>query len=265
MTNSTDWQIDFKRTKVHPADILSAAPTIPANEARGCNWFAQRWIDPSVYLSWAKRSAESDDDYALSNALSHAKHTVCRIIDGLVLGNHLRWYIERNYPQKMDGLGLVDISVPSIVHELIIDPRNQIEHDYLKPEPGKVKHAVQVAELFLGAMREELRRPSIVALAWNVQCAHSVRLREGGADEEVSVHGFMPDPMLFVDVFDKPVQVKVVHPKDQEISYAHLEDFAQEECVQLAKKLREHYACPNSSSSSASVFFYEEVKRQAGV
>ncbi|MBN1505662.1 MAG: hypothetical protein JW955_02385, partial [Sedimentisphaerales bacterium] len=173
-------------------------------------------------------------------------------------------YTGGNYPQKIEGLGLINISIPPIVHELIIDPRNQIEHDYLKPEVGKVKHAVQVAELFLGAMREELQRVPIVALAWNVQVAHSIKLREGGA-EKVSVHGFMLDPMLFVDVFNEPAQVKVVHPKDQEICYAHLEDFTQKECVQLANKLREHYACSNRSSGSTSVFFYEEVKRQAGL
>jgi hypothetical protein len=243
---------------------LSGATTIPANEARGCNWFAQRWIDASVFLGWAKRSEGSADDYALSNALSHAKHTVCRIIDGLILGNHLGWYIERNYPQKIEGLGLVDISVPSIVHELIIDPRNQLEHDYLKPEPGKVEHAIQVAELFLGAMREELRRPPIIALAWNVQCAHAWKVRSDRVDEAINVHGFTPDPMLFIDVFEKPAQVKLVYPKDQEISYAYLKDFAPEECVRLAKKLREHYVNP-SGFSSTSVFFYEEVKRQARI
>lgn len=265
MSGSNDWKIDFKRTEVVPADILSAAETIPTNNVWGCDWFGERWIDPSVYLDWAKRSLESgEDDYALSNALSHAKRSACRIIDGLVLGNHLRRYIGKNYPQKIEALRQIGVSVLSVVHDLIIDPRNQLEHDYAKPEPVEAKKAVQLAELFFGAMRQELQRQPTVALAWNIQLTHSLTAQQGGVEEMVRVHGFTSEPMLFIDVFADPALVKIVHPRDQEICQACLKDFTDEECVKLAKRLREHYVRPGGSTGT-SVFFYEEVKRQAGI
>jgi len=265
MNGSSDWKIDFKTTQVTPADVLAAAATIPVGEARGCNWFAERWIHPLVYLNWAKRSLESgEDDYAWNNALSYAKRTVCRIIDELVLGNHLRCYIGKNYPQRIEALGQIGVSVPPIVHELIIDPRNQLEHDYAKPEGVEAEHAVQVAELFLGAMREELQRTPIVALAWNIQVAYWARAQEGGVRESINVHGFASDPMLFVDVFEEPAQVKIVHIRDEEILQACLAGFTQGECIALAKRLREHYLRPGGFTST-SAFFYTEVKRQAGI
>jgi len=265
MNGSTDWKIDFKKSDVEPADILAGGASIPASEASGCNWFAEAWIHPAIYLDWAKRSLEAgEDDYAWSTALSYAKRTVCRIIDELVLGNHLRCYVGKNYPQKIEALCQIGISVPSIVHELIIDPRNQLEHDYAKPEATQARRAVQIAELFMGAMGDELGRKPIVALAWNIQGGYWAKVEQGRVCESVNVHGFTPEPMLFVDVFDDPAQVKIVHTRDGEILQAPLGDFTPEEGIALAKKLREHYLRP-SGFTSTGTFFYSEVKRQTGI
>jgi len=255
---------NFDRKEVDPADILTAAQTIPANEVQTCNWFENEWVPPEEYIQWAKRGLQQpQDEYSLSNAICYAKRVVCRIIDALILGNHLRYFLSKNYPTKIQALCDIGISIPPIVHELIIDPRNQLEHDYKRPELSKAKHAVQVAELFLNATEKEFKRKPIVALRWNVLAMHSISKQES----KVEFHGFSKEPMLFVDVFVEPVEVKIVHPKDSEVSFTRLECFTQEQSIELANKLREHYTqnWKSFGESGTSAFFYKEIKRQARI
>ncbi len=254
----------FVRKEVEPADILTAARTIPANNVWTCNWFEKGWVPPEEYLQWAKRGLQQpQDEYSMSNAICYAKRVVCRIIDALILGNHLRHFLSKNYPTKIQALCDIGISIPPIVHELIIDPRNQLEHDYKRPELSKAKHAVQIADLFLNATEKELKRKPIVALRWNVLFMHSESIQES----KVEFKGFSKEPMLFVDVFTEPVEVKTVHPEDHEISFTLLDCFTEEQSLELAKKLREHYTqtWKSSGESGDSAFFYKEIKRQAGI
>jgi len=258
----------FARKQVEPADILSAGRTIPASDVQTCTWFEHQWVPPEIYLEWAKRGLQQpEDDYSLDSAVCYAKRTVCRIIDALILSNHLRYFIDKSYPTKMQGLSDIDISIPPIVHELIIDPRNQLEHDYKKPERKKAEHSVQVSELFLNATHKELGQKPIIALAWNVLAAHSVSMKDNNAREGVKFHGFSQNPMLFIDVFIDPVEVKIVHPECDEICFARLDRFTKEESIEFAKKVREHYTktWKSSGESGASAFFYNEIKRQAGI
>lgn len=254
----------FVRKEVEPADILTAARTIPANNVRTCNWFEHEWVPPEEYLQWARRGLQQpQDEYSLDSAVCYAKRVVCRIIDALILGNHLRYFLSKNYPAKIQGLCEVGISIPPIIHELIIDPRNQLEHDYKRPEFKKAEHAVQIAKLFLYATEKELKRKPIIALKWNI----SYRCSSSAKGEVIEFHGFSNEPMLFVDVFTEPVEIKVVHPKDSEVSVARLESFTQEQSIELAKKLREHYTqnWKSCGESGADAFFYKEIKRQAGI
>lgn len=261
-------EFKFRRKELEPADILSAAATIPVSDAHTCNWFQEKWITPQVYLEWARRSlSEGKDDYNLINAVCHAKRTACRIIDHLILSNHLYVFKGKNYPIKITALSQIDISIVPIVHKLVIDPRNQLEHEYERAHQEEAEEAVQIADLFLNASRTELERKPIVALAWNVQVAHSIRVRNDEVQESVGFHGFSDHPMLFVDVFTEPAEVKIVHPDDQEIYFTLLSSFTEGESIVLAKKLREHYAQQSGSwgTDNFSAHFFVEVKRQSGI
>jgi len=258
----------LSRKQVEPADILSSAKTIPANDVYICNWYQEKWIRPEVYLEWAQKGlSEGKDDYSLSNAICYAKRTACRIIDELILSNHLCLFIGKNYPAKIDALSKIGISIVAIVHELIIDPRNQLEHEYERPEQKKAEYAVQIAKLFLDASQIELKRKSIVALAWNVLTAHLMHWQEDKVQESVNFHGFSENPMLFIDVFEERAKIKIVHPKEEEVCFALLETFTEDQSIELAKKLREHYTqdFKSTGGTETSAFFYREVKRQAGI
>lgn len=144
------------------------AKTIPTNHARTCDWIGHQWVSPEQYLEWAEVSFKGGDERGFVSAVAHAKRAVCRVIDTLILSYHLEYTKRCRYPVKIDGLTSIGIGVDSIVHELIIDPRNELEHEYRVPEPNQAKRAIQVAGLFIAAMRHEFERKSIIAFDWNL-------------------------------------------------------------------------------------------------
>ena len=75
-------------------------------------------------------------------AVCYAKRAVCRLIDSLIHHNHLRKWMRSNYPPKIAMLKQVGIEVKSVVRELIIDSRNDIEHSYSTPTESQARHAV---------------------------------------------------------------------------------------------------------------------------
>jgi hypothetical protein len=257
-------KVVLERKQVKPADILSAAATLSVGTVHTCNWVQSTWVSPAAYLEWAKKGLMSNDHYGMSNAITYAKRATCRVIDGLMLSNHLRPFLRKSYPAKADALREIRISVPEIVHELVIDPRNVLEHQYAVPERTQAEHAVQLAELFLRATQDECARAPIVALAWNVLGSYHTSLGKEPVVEGTAFRGFSKGPMLFVDVFADPAEAKIVYPGDAEVRYSRLQDFTEKEAVELALKLREHWEAPSKSETGFPVSYFREVKAQGG-
>jgi hypothetical protein len=176
------------------------------------------------------------------------------------MGSYLHFCIIENYPRKIKALCEIGISIPNIVYELIIDPRNQLEHEYKIPKSKEAKHAVELAELFLASTKQEMKQLSIVALDWNVLFMYTINEKGMGVEFE----GFSKQPMLFVDISTKPVEVKIVNPQDEEISFTELGKFRETESIKFAKKLREHYAQTSHGESLYKLPFYKEIKKQGG-
>ncbi len=258
--------VTFSLKTADPEDILTAMKTIPVNEAHTCDLLKGTWISPSTYIEWAQKNLESNDDCGFSSALCHSKRAVCRIIDGLLFGNHLRYVQEyvRTYPEKIQLLNDIGIKIPDIVYDLIIDPRNKLEHDYITPNHQKAEHSVELAQIFLNAMRTELqnRRP-VIALGWNIQFSHQASQNQ---ETKIIFNGFTDQLMLFVDVFEKPEQIKIVDPKDEEIRCAKLGSFDKSQTLRLAKRLRSHYTERHKSQSThfSGRDFYQQIKKKAG-
>ena len=249
----------FSLKTVDPEDILTAIKTIPVNGATTCDLLKDVWISPSTYIAWAQKNLESNDDCGFSGALCHSKRAVCRIIDGLLFGNHLRYIIRKTYPERIQLLNDIGIKVPDIVHDLIIDPRNKLEHDYIPPNRQQAEHSVQLAQVFLDAIRIELEeRIPIITLGWNIQFVMS--------SDGITFKGFTNDPMLFLDVFDKPEQIKIIDPKDEEIRCVELSSFNESQAINLTKQLRSHYIRQQKSGSTVErvIDFYKQIKMQAG-
>jgi hypothetical protein len=247
------------RTSITAEDLLDAARTVPLGGIATCDWLSH-WIPAGVFLDWARRGLTEADGYGLSNAVTYAKRAAACRIDALLQYNHLAPFSRAAFRKKIDALRQVGVGIPEVVHELVIDPRNAVEHNYQLPDLEAARHAVGVAQLFVGATDSEHQRSSIVAVAWNVMGSQLLTSER----EYVRFREFGDRPMLFIDVFEEPHAAKIVDPKNCEIRSADLLSFSEEQSVTLAQLLRSNYAAGSLSSRGAGRTFFQEMKRQGG-
>lgn len=249
---------DLAAVNITADDFLDAARTIPLGEVSTCDWLTE-WLSAATFLEWAKRGLRERDPYGLSNAICYAKRSACCRLDLLLRYNHLTPFMRANYPDKINALERVGIDVRRVVHELVIDPRNELEHHYRAADEAVASHAVDIADLFLRATDAERQRSSIVAVNWNVVTRGLVR-----GKERVDLREFSERPMLFMDVFEEPPKAKVVDPGDGHVRFAELQSFSRDQAVTLAKLLRSSYSQGSLSVHGAGSSYYLEAKRQMG-
>jgi hypothetical protein len=240
-------------------DLLDAARTIPLGDISTCGWLIG-WVPASTFLEWAKQGLAHPDAFGLSNAVTYAKRSAACRIDLLLQYNHLVPFWRSTYPAKIVALRQVGVSIPDVVHELAIDPRNALEHNYRLPSQDVARHAVGVAELFLRATDAEYERSSIVAVAWNVMGSQLL----ASGQEYVNFREFGDRPMLFVDVFDEPHSARIVDPENGETRSAPLSSFSEDQSLALAGILRANYSHGSLFGRGASRSYFQEMKRQGG-
>lgn len=253
----------FKPLKVAPSDILDAARTIQRVGFNLWDLTPKHWVPATTYLDWARSGLKTGGEQGFTTAVMHAKRAVCRMIDGLVLRNHLTAFQNKNYPKKMDGLFKIGIGVPDVVHKLVIDARNELEHKYTLAGKTDAKDAVDLADLVLRATKEETDASSIITVGGSISYSSECHEEDGANVETVAFRSLSERPMLFVDVFEEPVCVKIVHPQDGEICFAELTQFNDNESIEFARILRGD-GMPGSYNIGTE-HFYRELKRQAGI
>jgi hypothetical protein len=246
-------------TPIAAQDLADAAQTIALGDISTCDWLSH-WVSTATFLEWARRGFQEGDSYGLSNALCYAKRAACCRIDMLLQYNHLTPFSHKNYPTKIAALEQIGLNIPSIVHELVIDPRNEMEHDYQTPDNATARRAVDIADLFIRATDAEHKRASIVAVNWNVMGSHAL----ANAREYVNFRESTCKPMLFIDVFETSAAAKIVDPANEEMRFAELNRFTDDQAIELARHLRENYSLGSFSESRRGRGFYQEMKRQAG-
>jgi len=202
-----------------------------------------------------------NDQFGFDLATCYAKRAVCQRIDAFTLNSHLRRYLRKKYPQKIDALREIGISIPDIVRRWVIQPRNDLEHQYDSATIEDAQTAIEIADLLLRATAEEAKQGSIIAIAWSVLGLTSM----SAGKLTVQFDGFGPDPMLFVDILEKPEAVKIVIPRDSEVILTPLADFPDSEARELARFLRQHWSVSGRGDTSSPAEYYCEVKRQAGI
>lgn len=251
--------VTFRAAQIDVPDLIDAARTIPMGRISTCPWL-DGWLPATQFLEWALRGLEEGDEYGLSNAITYSKRAVANRIDILVRYNHLVPFAHAGYNRKITALQQIGVRVPSVVHDRVFDPRNELEHDYQEPELKAARHASEIAELFLGATEPEYQRSSIVGVNWNVLGMYAI----GPFGERVAFSGFSETPMLFIDVFAEPHAAKIVDPQQGEIRYAPLDSFTEDEAITLARLLRENYLQSSIGTNGAGTTYYEETKRLGG-
>jgi hypothetical protein len=247
----------FELAPISPQDLLDAGRTIPIGEIATCNWLGD-YVPSAEFLHWARRGLTAGDAQGLSDAITYAKRAVASRIDALVLFNHLRPFLRSTYPRKMEALDQLGLEVPDVVHDLVIDPRNDLEHEYSWPQANTARHAVGIADLLLRATQSEYDRTSIVAVQWNINGSQLI----SPSGEVVTFQGFGPRTMLFIDVFEEMPAAKIVDPTVPEIRSVALASFDEEQALSLAELLRRNYSGSHLSQSGRGPSYYREMKRQ---
>ena len=256
MTNPTA----FNFIEISSADFVSEARNIPSNNAH-CVALNETWIDPATFLDWARIGLAAGGDYGLSNGLTYAKRAACCRIDRLLRNYHLQKFSRAFYPEKAKALDSVGIQIPEVVQKLIINPRNELEHDYISPSADEVRNAIDIAALLLKATDQDESLNSIIAL--NANMLYSAGF--GKIGEFASFNGWAKGSMLFIDIFDTPESAKIVDGQAGEIRLTKLADFSRPEALELAKILHSHHTEQSRGMSGVSSFFFKQMKLQAGI
>ena len=249
----------LSRTEIAAQDFLTAARAIRANNANTCS-LNRHWTKPATYLEWARRGFRDADDYGLANAITYAKRAACCRIDRLIHNYHLQRLHRASFPEKIQALERIGIDIPSVIQELIINPRNELEHDYVPADAGTARRALDIAMLFLTATDSVDSQESIIALNMNMLYTHAINHGE----ERVTFDGWSKGAMLFMDIFAEPQTAKIVDGEHREVRYVELAKFTRQEAIELASILHGPYSLQNRSGG-ASPFFYTEIKRLAGL
>ena len=220
----------YTMTQIKPVDVISGVETLKDTAT------IQKWLDfeeekevvsSATYLKWAQGWLMIEgSDGGLSSCISHAKQAVCSMLDELSIQNHLSKILGKNYPFKINTLKEIGISIPSVVHKLIIEPRNELEHKYARPNHELAENALGVANLAVEGISDKFG--NIVALNWTAimnlrMVGESLTEFPGWTNNEFPHGGYTT--VLFIDVFDETPKALLIDGAYQEIRFANLDEF----------------------------------------
>jgi hypothetical protein len=219
------------------------------------NWYE---IDPTVgltssgdYVSFARRFLAENTALARDAAVCYAKRAVCREIDAFMLSNHLSAFLGCKYPPKIDMVSEVGLSVPDVVRDFVINPRNDIEHKYIIPDAVQAKHAVEIAELFMSLIAKEQERRAILSIACSISVSRRRSCKPGNEYDHLEFTLQKQNkPMLLIEQGSEDSLVMVIHPSDMEVTACPLRKFTRDQAIALAKLLRQHYVLAQQGSST---------------
>ncbi len=247
---------ELTHKEIEAIDFLARAETIQVKNCGTCP-LNRHWTPPRTYLEWARGGLAADDEHGLADAITYAKRAACCRIDHLIHNYHLGRLHRLSFPSKITALEGVGLEIPSIIQELIIDPRNELEHDYVPANRDTARRACEIAQMFVTTTDEVDHRDSVIAVNMNLSYSHSL----GRGGEHVTFNGWHDGAMIFMDIFAERPAAKIVDGVRGEVVFTELSNFARKEAIQLGRIL--HTASSHSSRGTGQ-FFYTELGRLAG-
>jgi hypothetical protein len=230
---------DWTRKRITPPDVLDAAKAMPPANDRSVMNLTTGWVDARRYFDWARAALHRGGEDGWDTASSLAKRAVCRQMDGILVHNHLRCFLGSNYGDKATYLKQLDVPGLSLLRDMVIDPRNEIEHAYELATPDQAQRAVDVAELFLRATDPEAATPAVVTLAWLVNYSEGISGVPGKECHVVDIDMRKEDePVLLIDALTTEPTVFILYPRDEELAFCPLKDFKSDEAIALNAMLR---------------------------
>jgi hypothetical protein len=229
---------EWRRHEVVPEDILDAVRTIEANHCiTMC--LTEGWAEATRYLQWASAALERDNDDGWDAAAGWAKRAVCRQMDTILVHNYLGCFLGKNYKDKADYLA--DLKVPglTLLRDLVIDPRNDIEHAYTIATEEHARRAYDVAELFLGATKAEAEKQAVVVRWRSVEFTTSFPGERGKETLAIDVKLRKDsDPLMVLTWFKPDLNVLVICPGEETIRFWPLRAFKPDQAIKLNEMLR---------------------------
>jgi hypothetical protein len=170
-------------------------------------------------------------------------------MDGLLAHNHFGCFHGSNNQKKSEYLAALKVPGLALVRDLVIDPRNDIEHAYELATADQARRACELAELFLGATDQEAATPAILARGWNVNFRET-RSVVPGKECHIIQLDLTKDhaPMLLILGYPDAPEVLVTLPREETLRTCPLKDFAPDQVLKLNATLRE-WPKPNSFCS----------------
>jgi hypothetical protein len=229
--------IDFSwsRTEVTPQDLLSALHTIQPTHSITAADLTGDWVPAQTYISWAESSVQLNNEFGWDAALSYSKRAVCRHIDAMMVNNHLGSFLGRPYPAKFAALTRLGLNAPDILHDLIIGPRNDIEHIYQRASRQEASHAVQLAKLFVPTDDPFAQDFAMISFGWSVSHRAEFGPNIDRFEFRLEPHHH---PQLLIDTCERDHVAMILRPKAQELLSCKLKDFSLDEAIEMALKIR---------------------------
>lgn len=229
----------YAERKVNPGELLDGLKTIDHQNRYFCSTTCREWIESNKYIEWAKEMILADTDCSRNAALVFAKRAVCREVDTIVVKSHMYSLVAKDYKQKLKALQQLECPAPTIIRDLILEPRNQSEHEYLLPTIKECEHAVEVAELIVERLSpfSEVNAPVFVLPSCNVTVS------SGPDYYRFHVDNMPTDPLVLVDICNANGKtISIIFPNDREILTADLFEFEFSESIELGKWGRSSFA-----------------------
>lgn len=222
-----------------------------------------RWTPARQYLEWARAAVKRGEHDGWDTGLGLAKRAACRQMDGILAHNHLGCFHGTNYKKKTEYLADLRIPGLALLRDLVIDPRNDIEHAYELATQEQAERACDVAELFLGATDTEAGTPAIMALGWNVNVHESI-CTAPGKEHHILKLELKKDhsPMLVIVGYPDAPETLVINPAEETVGGCPLQHFTSDQVLTLNAKLRECLTSQNYSSRSVSESFLVALREQ---
>jgi hypothetical protein len=256
-----DWT--WRREKVSPSEILDAVRTIPVRNNRVSMDLTWQWVPARRYLESARAALVRGGEDGWDSASTLAKRSVCRQMDGILTHNHLGCFQGDNYGRKSEYLAELKVPALALLRNLVIDPRNAIEHAYRLATEDQARQALDVADLFIAATADEAATPAIMALGWNINVSEFMSATPGKEQHVIKFSLTRKHaPMLLINGYPDTPEATIIHPQEETLSSCPLEGFKSPEIMKLNARLRECLKSDNYTSRPLGEAFSKALREQ---
>jgi hypothetical protein len=261
----TTW--NWKKETVAPDDILDAARTLPVGTQRILIDLTGWWTAARELLAWARSALGRGGSEGWDTAASLAKRAVCRQMDGILVHNHFGCFLGKNWKDKGGILARLDIPGLNLVRDLVIDPRNDIEHAYALATEEQAKRACDVAELFLSGTDQQAAIPAVLGLGWDTSGSDMMSTAPGREFHSIVIGLKKEDgPRLLITAWEEEHRVLVLYPTDEMLSICPLQRFSVEQILTLNARLRDCLKVIGSySTRTVGPTYIAALKQQVGL